>query len=537
MTKKQKRFAPLLLAFGVILGVLIGTFFSAHTSGRKLNLALSSNNKINDLLLLIQDEYVDTVNMNQLIDQSLPIILRQLDPHSSYFSAQEAESSMNELNGNYSGIGIDLFPYNDSVRITRVYKGSPAQNEGILSGDILLSVDSMRVVGNADSISPAIKLLQGKTNSIVGIQVSRQGYNAPLNFKVKREKVHINSIEAAYPIDDNVGYVKIKNFSENTYPEFLAAIASINNEQTIEALVIDLRNNSGGYIMPAIQIAQEFLPKNALIVYTQGIHSPKKEYRCDGRGSYQKIPLFVLVNEYTASASEILTGALQDNDRATIIGRRTFGKGLVQVPIQFRDGSILRLTKARYYTPTGRCIQKPYTPGKNGDYNLEIVNRELKGELFDANKMPTDGKKFETQGGKIVYDKGGITPDEFVAYDEHAQNTYYTIAMQKGLIDLFAYSIVDKYYDKLKVLDDEALIAFLNKKRITYLFPAFAQRKGVKPRYVLFKQALPLFKQVIYMKIIQYAKGDEEAIRFYNHYDPITQKALKDIKRLHSTKK
>lgn len=353
---------PLIMALCVIAGILIGTFYANHFSGNRLSIINSSSNKLNNLLHIVDDQYVDTVNVNQLVEGAMPQILSELDPHSVYISAKDVQIVNDDLKGSFSGVGIEFTIRKDTIRVQNVVNNGPAERAGVIAGDKIVSVDDTVFVGKKVTNEEAMHKLKGPKDTKVKLGILRYGENKVRQITVTRGDIPQHSISATYMLDETTGYIKIKNFGENTYPDMLISLAQLSQEN-FRNLVIDLRGNTGGYLASAVQIANEFLPKGRLIVYTQGRKSPRQEYRSDGRGSYQQIPLVVLIDEGSASASEILAGAIQDNDRGTIIGRRSFGKGLVQQPIAFNDGSMIRLTIARYYTPAGRCIQKPYTSG------------------------------------------------------------------------------------------------------------------------------------------------------------------------------
>ena len=413
---KSNRMMPLLMALCVIIGIIIGTFYANHFSGNRLNIINSGSNRLNNLLHIIDDQYVDAVNIDSLVDKAIPQILSDLDPHSVYISAKDVQQATDDLKGSFSGVGIEFVIRNDTVHVQGVIKNGPAEQAGILAGDKIVSVDGKPFVGKVVTNEEAMRRLKGPKDTKVKIGVQRYGQKSIKYYTITRGDIPQKSVSATYMLDDNTGYIKIKNFGENTYPELLIALAQLSQEG-FSNLIIDLRDNTGGYLKSAVQMANEFLPKNRLIVYTEGRKSPRQDYKSDGRGSYQNIPLVVLINETSASASEIFAGAMQDNDRATIIGRRSFGKGLVQQQIGFPDGSMIRLTVARYYTPSGRCIQKPYVMGDDKDYEEDLLVRYQHGEFFSQDCIKHTGPAYHTSIGRTVYGGGGITPDIFVPED------------------------------------------------------------------------------------------------------------------------
>lgn len=359
---KNNRFMPLWLSLCVVIGVLIGTFYTSHFSGNRLNIINSGSSRLSNLLHIIDDQYVDSVNIDELVEKAMPEILAELDPHSVYISAKDVQMATDDLKGSFSGVGIEFTIREDTIHIQNVIKNGPADKAGILAGDKIVSIDNRPFVGKSVTTEEAMHRLKGQKGSKVKIGVRRFGEKETKYFILTRGDITMKSITATYMLDDSTGYMRIKNFGERTYAEMLASLQQL-NLQGADHLVIDLRDNSGGYLESAVQMAEEFLKKDQLVVYTEGRKSPRKEYRSRGKGSYQQIPLVVLINEGSASASEIFAGAIQDNDRGVIIGRRSFGKGLVQQQIQFPDGSMIRLTIARYYTRFGKMHTKAIQAG------------------------------------------------------------------------------------------------------------------------------------------------------------------------------
>ena len=377
----KNRFMPLIMALCIIIGIVIGTFYANHLSGNRLSIINSSGNKLNSLLQIVNDQYVDTVNIDSLVEGAMPQILSELDPHSVYISAKDVQAANDDLKGSFSGIGIEFTIRQDTIHVQNVITNGPSEKAGILAGDKIVSIDDQPFVGKIVTNEEAMHRLKGPKDTKVKLGIIRYGEKKVKYFTITRGEIPVKSISATYMLDDDTGYIRIKNFGENTYSEMLIALGTLSQE-SFSNLVIDLRGNTGGYLASAVKIANEFLPKNSLIVYTEGRRSPRQEYKSDGHGAYQRIPLVILIDEGSASASEILSGAIQDNDRGTIIGRRSFGKGLVQQPLSFADGSMIRLTIARYYTPSGRCIQKPYTSGSDRDYETDLMTRYQHGEYF-----------------------------------------------------------------------------------------------------------------------------------------------------------
>lgn len=526
MNKNTARFLPLLLALAVIVGIIIGSFYANQFSGRRLSIINTSSNKITDLFHLIDDQYVDTVNIPNLVEKSMPQILKELDPHSSYISAKDVEMSMQELDGKFSGIGVQFTIYKDTVRIVHVVKGGPSENSGLRAGDRIVAVDGKPYVGKEVTNEETLKRLKGSEGTTVKLGIVRAGEKSAKDVPITRGVVPVKTIDAAYMADDVTGYIRITSFGENTYAEFLAALAEL-DQRHMQNLVIDLRGNLGGYMEPAVQIANEFLPANQLIVYTEGRRSPRQDYHSDGRGTYQQMPLFILVDESSASASEILSGAMQDNDRATIIGRRTFGKGLVQVPIEFNDGSMLRLTKARYYTPSGRCVQKPYTPGDEDSYAQDLELRSLHGEYYNADSIKATGEKYKTRLGRTVYGDGGIIPDVFIPKDTTGFTTYFKEAYLTGLLYQYAYVFVDTHRKDLETYNEQSsLVPYLNTQNVIDRFATFAANNGLQRRNLMIERSSKILRDYLYSNIISNVLDINQSAQYLNAHDEAMLKAL-----------
>ena len=528
---KSNRFMPLLMALCVVVGILIGTFYANHFSGNRLNIINSGSNRLSNLLHIVDDQYVDKVNIDSLVDMAIPQILADLDPHSVYIPAKDAQAVTDDLKGSFSGVGIEFTIRKDTIHVQNVVKNGPAQRAGILAGDKIVSVDGKPFVGKVVTQDEAMRRLKGPKDTKVKIGVVRYGQKAVKYFIVTRGDIPQRSITATYMLDKSTGYIKIKNFGETTYPELLIALAQLSQER-FSNLVIDLRDNGGGYMNSAVQMANEFLPKNKLIVYMQGRKSPRQDFRSDGHGSYQKIPLIVLINEASASASEIFAGAMQDNDRATIIGRRSFGKGLVQQQIGFPDGSMIRLTIARYYTPSGRCIQKPFKPGDNQDYDNDLLTRYQHGEFFSQDSIKHTGPAYHTSIGRIIYGGGGITPDIFVAEDTLSMTSYYKQAAMSGLILQYAFNYTDNNRQKLNTYSSMMEMSkYLVSQNTVEQFAAFADKNGLKRRNLMIRKSHKLLERFINSRII-YNMLDEQAwTEYINQDDPTIATALRVFKK------
>ncbi len=480
MSGKNKTIAiltPILFSLTLIIGILIGNSYS------KLNdnsLTLYPNtDKLNAVLSYIEEEYVDTISREELIEEAIPEILKKLDPHSIYIPKKDM-SEMNEpLEGNFDGIGIQFNIQNDTIMVVNTIKGGPSERIGIMAGDRIVEVNDEIVSGIKIKSDDVVKKLKGTRGSKVKIGIKRKNVKKLLNFNIIRDKIPLESIDIAYMLTENIGYVKINKFARTTYEEFITAVADL-KAKGMKKIVVDLRGNSGGYMDAATNVIDEFLEKGKLIVYTQGRSRPINKTIASSRESLLQCNVAILIDEWSASASEIMAGAIQDNDRGVIIGRRSFGKGLVQEPTYFSDGSGLRLTIARYYTPTGRCIQKSYKDGYD-NYYKDISTRYLKGEfsVTDSIDFP-DSLKFYTKAGKVVYGGGGIMPDYFIPVDTQGVTLYLTNVVNHGLIYSFAFKYTDEHrntFNKLKSY--QQLDKYLDKQNLLNDFVEYADKNGI----------------------------------------------------------
>ncbi len=443
---KLKIWLPFLFAAILACGIYIGMKMSQPYASRTSILSFKSGqfNKINDVVNYISQEYVDTVNQKKLVENTIEGILHNLDPHSAYIPADELQAMNEPLEGNFDGIGVEFHVQSDTIMVVSAIAGGPSEQLGIRSGDRIVKVNGKNVAGIKISNLEVTQALRGESGTKVNVSILRRGSGKLIEYTITRGKIPIYSVDVSYMLDDKTGYIKISHFAERTYDEYIEGFMKL-KKLGMKNMVLDLRGNPGGYLKTAIQIADEFLAEKKLIVYTQGRSRPRETYYATNRGFFEEGPLVVLMDEGSASASEIVAGALQDQDRATIIGRRSFGKGLVQEQSEFPDGSAMRLTIARYYTPTGRCIQKPYVDGFE-EYQNELFERMKKGELENTDSIHfSDSLKYSTPGGKIVYGGGGIMPDVFVPLDTTGVSQFYTDVNSKGLITQFAYDYLDAH--------------------------------------------------------------------------------------------
>jgi carboxyl-terminal processing protease len=450
--KNNNAFLPIILSLVLVIGIWLGFVLSKrinNDSDFSQNNSSSSNDKINSLLEYIEYQYVDTIDKKDLVEKTVTSMLQSLDPHSSYIAASEFAATNEPLEGNFDGIGVEFNIIKDTIRVITPIEGGPSEKIGIRAGDKIIKVDGKNVASIEITNKQVFEKLRGESGTIVRVSILRRGINKMLEFKITRDAIPLYSLDAAYMVKPDIGYIKISKFAATTYQEYLKAFNDLNS-QGMKKLILDLRGNPGGYLNAAVDISDEFLTNGLQIVYTQGKANPKKTYKATEHGSFENNPLVVLIDEGSASASEIVAGAMQDNDRGTVIGRRSFGKGLVQDQLQLPDGSAIRLTIARYYTPTGRCIQKPYSDDKDIYYNEEYSRYE-NGELLNEDSIKIDKtKKYTTPEGKIVYGGGGIMPDIFVPIDTARASTSLTKIFYSGALNTFAFEFADKNRAKLK---------------------------------------------------------------------------------------
>lgn len=484
MKKRYFIYLPLLFAFILVSGIYLGYKLSPISSHPQLfTFNPNKYNKLNDVVNFIVQEYVDSVNREELTKNGIDGILEELDPHSQYISAEEFDEVNDPLLGNFEGIGIQFRIENDSIIVIHPIPGGPSEKAGLLAGDRIVMVDDSLVAGIGINNQGAMKKLKGKRGTLVNVSIYRRGLADLLHYEIVRDVIPTYSVDIAFMPTETIGYVKISKFSATTYDEFKKAIEKLIGDG-MQHLILDLRGNTGGYLQAAINISDEFLEKDKLIVFTEGQNQPRESFYATTKGSLEQIGLTVLIDGGSASASEIVAGAIQDNDRGTIIGRRSFGKGLVQRQLDLMDGSALRLTIARYHTPTGRCIQKPYD-SKIGfeDYYAESYNRYFNGQMVEEDSIPvTDTIEYKTPGGKIVYGGGGIMPDVFVPLNNDKHLDFYYDLIQKGLIFTFAFDYTDNHrIDLTKYHNFEEFNKQFNISSVLFSeFIEFARKSGLK---------------------------------------------------------
>lgn len=468
---QYKSLWPIAIAAVLAIGIVIGISLPKKSDTSQYSFMRQRIDKISNILNIIEANYVDSIDKDLLEETAIDAILHHLDPHSIYMSAKELTKANEPLQGNFDGIGVSFNTYSDTVLIISTIVGGPSQKVGIQAGDKILYVNDSLIAGQGMSDDDIMGMLKGPKGSTVNVKVLREGSDDLLSFDITRDKIPIYSIDVAYMVNDNTGYVKITNFALTTHDEFKSALKELNS-QGMKNLIVDLRDNSGGIMDAAVQIANEFLKKDQLIVYTEGRAQPRSEARATGMGMFQDGDLVILIDEWSASASEILAGAIQDNDRGTIIGRRSYGKGLVQEPVSFLDGSGLRLTVARYYTPSGRSIQKPFDNGIEdyyADLEKRFLNKEF--EVSDSIHFP-DSLKYYTIGGRVVYGGGGIMPDKFVPLDTIGVTNY----LMKVRSYIYEYSLrfTEKHRQEMNAYDNvNDLEAYLDKQNLVSQFISY----------------------------------------------------------------
>ncbi len=541
MTKKDIWIIIIIVLTG-IAGILAGNVLAKkQLSGQGIQDLTNifslrgSDSKVSELLSLIDAQYVDDIPLDSLTDEVMAAIVSKLDPHSVYISAKDMESVNNELEGSFSGIGVQFNIQNDTVMIVSVISGGPSERAGLMAGDRLITVNDTVFVGK-DVINneKVMRKLRGPKDTEVKLGIKRHGTKEILHYKITRGDIPVNSVTVAYIIEPGVGFIGLNNnFGNNTYDEFLHAIAEL-KAKGAKKCIIDLRENSGGLMDVAIRMINEFLPKGEMIVYSEGKAYPRAEARADGTGACINTPVVVLIDEFSASASEIFAGAIQDNDRGTIIGRRSFGKGLVQTQIPFSDGSAVRLTVARYFTPSGRSIQKPYEIGKGEAYEMDLLNRFEHGEFYSKDSIHlTDTLKYKTAKGRIVYGGGGIMPDIFVPRDTSKFSPYLTKLVNYGYIYQYAFQYTDRNRKALgKFKTWQEMDKYLNTQtNLLSDFVAFAKSKGVTPNQQELKISGEFIRNQIKSYVVRNMLGDNQFFPMINNNDAAVKKAVEELRK------
>ena len=534
----KKYVFPTLTIACLLIGFLIGNAVSNKVNAQRFyiqngQLFQQPDSKIDQLLELMNQAYVDPIDVDSITDDVMMELVKRLDPHSAYIPKEDLEMVNSELSASFSGIGVQFSIQNDTIQVVSVISGGPSEGIGVLAGDKIVSVNDSAFTGKTVTNERVMHALRGPKDTQVTIGVVRSGTPEVLSFTITRGEIPVHSVDAKFIIEEKgqkMGFVRVNRFGENTYNEFIAALASLKG-QGATSYIVDLRENSGGYMDQAIKMANEFLSKGDLIVYSEGRAYPRFDAKANGSGRFQRDSLVVLIDNFSASASEIFAGAMQDNDRATIIGRRSFGKGLVQQQIPFADGSAVRLTVARYYTPSGRCIQKPYKLGEGEDYAMDLIERFEHGEFYSADSVQiADSTVYYTKKGRIVRGGGGIMPDVFVGRDTTLNTPYFNIVANRAYTYQFAYQYTDRHRKELSQYTDwQSLEKHLLKANWVPEFVAFAKEKGVEPNPEQLAKSKPLLVRLVNAYIVRNILNDEGFFPLFERDDDITQKAIEQL--------
>lgn len=523
-------YIPFLLALALVTGILIGNRLSRNSGNNQLTFTSSGPNKLDAVIGLIQSSYVDSISTDTLIEKAIPEILKNLDPHTAYIPSKDLVGVEEEMRGNFGGIGVQFSIQNDTVMVVDVISGGPSSKVGILPGDRIVTVNDTLLAGKGLKNEKVLSKLRGEKGTKVNVGIKRKGFKDLFGFDITRGDIPIYSVDVSYMIDPTTGYIKVSRFGEHTYQEFMQGMKKL-DEQGMKNVIVDLRGNPGGYLNAVIKMVNEFLVKGELIVYTQGNSQPRKTFNADSQGTYRDKGIEVLIDDFSASASEIFAGAIQDNDRGWILGRRSFGKGLVQEQIPFRDGSALRLTVARYYTPSGRCIQKPYDKGTD-EYYKDIMNRAIHGEFQKEDSIKySDTVKYSTLSGRTVHGGGGIMPDFFIPTDTMGFSNYYSKITQKGLVYQFALDYADMNRNVLSKLTNSAEFEkYFNNKDILHQFVVFADKKGVSASNGDLKTSSEIIDHQVKAYIARNIIGEEGFYPIIKNIDNVLLEAIEKIK-------
>lgn len=545
----KKFILPTLTVAGVVIGIIIGMALSQKANAQRIIYQNGTwqleQSKVDRLLQLMESAYVDELNIDSITDEAMTDLVHKLDPHSSYIPKEDLEMVNSELAGSFSGIGVQFSIQQDTVRIVAVIAGGPSEGVGVLAGDKLITVDDSVFTGKKINNEKVMRTLRGEKGTQVKLGVLRSGMNEPLYFTVTRGDIPVTSVDAKFIIESDkgtkdkgqkIGFIRVNKFGETTYKEFISALADLSAKGATR-FIVDLRENSGGYMEQAIRMANEFLHRGDLIVYSEGRAYPRYEANANGSGRFKEVPLVVLIDNFSASASEIFAGAMQDHDRAIIVGRRSFGKGLVQQQMPFDDGSAVRLTVARYYTPSGRCIQKPYVLGDQEDYEKDLLDRFEHGEFYSADSIHfADTTIYYTKGGRKMYGGGGIMPDVFVGRDTTLNTPWYNRCVNLAYTYQFAYQYTDRHRKELsKFKDWQSLEKYLLKQNVLRDFVKFAEDKGVEPNEAEIQKSRPLMTRLLNAYIVRNILGDEGFFPLFERDDEITKAAVEQLTQSNRT--
>jgi carboxyl-terminal processing protease len=534
---KKNLLLVVIVFVAVVVGLFLGNLLAMRAQLRNNSdirslFSKAKASKIDELLSMIDGQYVDTVNVSEMTEEMMADMVSKLDPHSVYIPASDLADVNSELEASFSGIGVQFNIQNDTVMIVSVISGGPSEKVGLMAGDRVVQVNDTVFAGKKITNEKVMKKLRGPANSKVKLGIKRNGTKEILKYTVTRGEIPVNSVDVAYMIEPGIGFIKVSKFAAKTYDEFLNAIAGL-RAKGAKRYIVDLRENSGGFMDQAIKMVNEFLPANQLIVYSQGKSYPRYDAKSDGQGSCIGVPVVVLIDEFSASASEIFSGAIQDNDRGFIVGRRSFGKGLVQQQFDLSDGSAVRLTVARYYTPSGRSIQKPYIKGKADDYQLDIYNRYRHGEFDSKDSIRVaDSLKYKTRKGRTVYGGGGIMPDYFVPRDTSEYTPYLNKVINYSYLYQFAFQYTDQNRAKLNTYKSwQQMGAYLDSQDLLGKFTAFAKTKGVQPNPRDIAISKRMITNLLQSYITRNVLGDDGFYPLFYKYDKTVAKGLEVVKQ------
>jgi carboxyl-terminal processing protease len=524
--KKVRTWLPLWVGIGIALGIFIGSKYGQFgRSGR-----VDGSGKIDAVLSYIRESYVDTVNMRQLVEDALPNIIKELDPHSEYISAADMKRVNEDMEGHFSGIGVTFYLLRDTIVVTGIVPGGPSEAAGIMPWDRIVMVNDSLVAGRKFQNEDVLKILRGEKGSEVKLGIVREEDAALREITVTRDDIPMNSINAAYMLTERVGLIKLgRNFGFQTFSEFISAISKLKS-QGATAFMIDLRGNAGGSLETVVAMVNEFLQKGDLIVYTEGRSFPRSDHYANGSGTCKEDELVVLIDELSASASEIFAGAIQDHDRGLVIGRRSFGKGLVQSQRNFPDGSAVRLTVARYYTASGRSIQRKYEKGKYEEYEMDAINRYLEGDYLNVDTVSNHLTPYQTMGGRTVYGGDGIMPDIFVARDTTGINPYYNLVVNNRLDEQYAMLYSDMNKGKLSSFGSwEELYHYLRQQPLLLNLVSYADHHGIRRRPYYIQESAELLENTMYAYIVRNFFGEEAFWAVYHKRDELIKKGIELI--------
>lgn len=533
----RKYLLPTLTIGVLLIGFLLGNALSNKVNAQRFvirngQVMLQPENKISHLLMLLEQAYVDPVNVDSLTEEAMADVVQKLDPHSSYIPKKDLDMVNSELSSSFSGIGVQFNIQDDTVRVVAVIAGGPSAGVGVLAGDAIVEVNDTSFTGKKMSNERVMHTLRGEKGTEVKLGILRAGEDEILHFTVVRGDIPTHSVDAKFIIPGNtnnqkIGFVRVNKFGEDTYNEFINALNHLKNLGAT-SYIVDLRENSGGFMQEAVKMANEFLERGDMIVYAEGRAYPRFEYKANGSGRFKNAKLVVLIDGFSASASEIFAGAMQDNDRATIIGRRSFGKGLVQNQMEFEDGSAVRLTIARYYIPSGRCIQKPYKMGEKEDYEKDFLERYEKGEFFSADSIHyADTTLYYTKNGRVVHGGGGIMPDIFVGRDTTLYTKYFNRVANRAYTYQFAFQYTNRHRKQLERYKDwQSLEHHLLQSDWLSEFVLFCEKKGIEPQWDEIYTSAPLIRRLVNAYIVRDVLGDEGFFPLFERDDEITKRAV-----------